>query len=58
MEVGWEVTMTVVGLFFQDAGFTASPITALNQTVYCSSSDAFRIQHYLFIYCDSECQGA
>lgn len=50
MEVGWKVTVTVVGLFFQDATFTASPITALNQTVYCSNSDAVRTQHYLFIY--------
>jgi len=49
MEVGWKVTVTVVGLFFQDASFTASPITALNWTVYCSNSDAFRTQHYLFI---------
>jgi hypothetical protein len=49
MEVGWKVTVTVVDLFFQDASFTVSPVTALSQTVYCSNSDAFRTQHYLFI---------
>jgi len=49
MEVGWKVAVTVVDLFFQDASSTVSPITVLSQTVYCSSSNAFRTQHYLFI---------
>jgi hypothetical protein len=39
--------MTVVDIFFQDARFTVSPITALSQTVYCSNSDAFRTKHFL-----------
>lgn len=42
MEVGWKVTVTVVDLFFQDASFTVSPITALSPTVSRSSSDAFK----------------
>jgi len=46
--VGWKVTVTVVDLFFQDASFNVSPITALIRTVYCSNSVAFRTQHYLF----------
>jgi hypothetical protein len=32
MEVGWKVTVTVVDIFFQDASFTVSPITALSLT--------------------------